>query len=77
MEPEGIRTFLREYKLATGAGDVTKLGRIPDRMAHSGRFLVKLRSQSEAYRLVRDLHMTYYDVAKDGGKFLLQARIVY
>jgi len=41
------------------------------------RFLVQLTSVSEAQRLVREMHMTYFEPETLGNKFMLRARIIH
>ncbi|KZO95165.1 hypothetical protein CALVIDRAFT_179483 [Calocera viscosa TUFC12733] len=43
----------------------------------TSRHLVRLESQSEAHRLVRQLHMTYWDQDLWGTKYTCRARVVY
>ncbi|KAJ6455713.1 hypothetical protein C8R45DRAFT_1111240 [Mycena sanguinolenta] len=42
-----------------------------------GRFLVRLASVSEAHRLVRELHMTYYWPEEHKTKYPIHARVIY
>ncbi|KAF7363324.1 hypothetical protein MSAN_00987800 [Mycena sanguinolenta] len=41
------------------------------------RFLVRLSSVSEAHRLVRELHMTYYWPEEHKTKYPIRARVIY
>ncbi|KAF7338407.1 hypothetical protein MVEN_02066500 [Mycena venus] len=43
----------------------------------ASRFLVRLASVSEAHRLVRELHMTYYWPERHQTKYPLRARVIY
>ncbi|EJU05766.1 hypothetical protein DACRYDRAFT_20149 [Dacryopinax primogenitus] len=53
-----------------------------NKLAHNGRsltsrHLVQLENISEAHRLVRQLHMTYWDEHTWGTKYICRARVVY
>ncbi|KAI0308931.1 hypothetical protein OF83DRAFT_1180215 [Amylostereum chailletii] len=71
-----IRSFLQGYKFVGGEGEIAKLARYTEN-AVSSRILVRLHSQSEAYRLVRAIHMTHYHAAVLGSKYRISAAIVY
>jgi hypothetical protein len=43
----------------------------------AARFLVRLASVSEAHRLVRELHMTYYQPEIHKTNYPLRARVIY
>ncbi|KAI0035047.1 hypothetical protein K488DRAFT_44104 [Vararia minispora EC-137] len=71
-----LRSFLRGYKLVAGSSDITQI-RSQSRGQGPARWLIRLESQSEAQRLVRNLHMTYFEPAFHSSRFLVQARVVY
>lgn len=43
----------------------------------ASRYVVRAKSKSEAHRIVRRLHMTYYKPDNYGGNFPIRARIIY
>ncbi|KAJ7273579.1 hypothetical protein B0H12DRAFT_1090075 [Mycena haematopus] len=49
----------------------------PRSFTRFGRFLVRLASVSEAHRLVREVHMTYYWPEELKTEYLLRARVIY
>jgi len=70
-----VRRYLKDYSLMGGEAEVVKLSWNP-RGTFTSRVLVRLCSASEAFRLVRNLHMTNYasDVWED--KYIIRARLI-
>jgi len=77
MSVDGVRKFLKNYKLAGGQGEVVKMDPIQKSFTPFSRIFVRLTSQSEAYRLVRNIHMTYFEPGAWDDKYLIRARIIY
>jgi len=69
-----VRRVLRNYKLMGGRAEVVKLER--EKGAVTCRVLVRLSSASEAFRLVRNLHMTKYEPGVWEDKYTIRAQLV-
>ncbi|KAF9466362.1 hypothetical protein BDZ94DRAFT_1280997 [Collybia nuda] len=75
-----LENTLRSYQLAETRGGRPRIVKVPlpkDVFTMYSRFLVTLKSEAEAHRLVRDLHYTYFDQKTFGTKHRLFARVVY
>jgi hypothetical protein len=57
--------------------EMTYRGRIGQSFSLFSRFLLRLGSVSEAYRLVRRVHMTYFQPDKYEKRYLIKARVVH
>ncbi|ETW86007.1 hypothetical protein HETIRDRAFT_432539 [Heterobasidion irregulare TC 32-1] len=75
MTTDTMRLFLRGYKLAPGEGQITKLDSIGTQL--TSRHFVRLNSMSEAYRLVRNVHMTFFEPLVWGDRYIIRARVVH
>jgi len=73
---EVVRRFLRNYKLMGGQAEVVKLEQ-ETRSEMTSRVLVRLSSMSEAFRLVRNLHMTNYEPDIWEDKYTIRAQLIY
>ncbi|KAI0831367.1 hypothetical protein BC628DRAFT_1353406 [Trametes gibbosa] len=77
LTPEHVLDNLQGFKLAGvehGKEVVVKLS--SDRLASSSRFLVRMSTVSEAYRLVRKLHLQFWRPEYFGDKCTAQAFVV-
>jgi len=75
---ETVRRLLRNYKLMGGQAEVVKLGTNDTvRNALTSRILVRLSSASEAFRLVRNIHMTNYEVGAWEDKYTIRAKLIH
>ncbi|CAL1704483.1 unnamed protein product [Somion occarium] len=74
-----IKQYVRTFKLAgyEDKGDVIKVDLPVSRMAVTASFVVRLASMSEAHRLVRRLHMTFYRSDLFFEKYPLKAHVIY
>ncbi|TFY81705.1 hypothetical protein EWM64_g2305 [Hericium alpestre] len=70
-----IRDMLSGYKLAGQKGQIVKLD--PLKGSITARAMVRLNSVAEAYRLVRNLHMTSLDnLTSFGTEYWVKARVI-
>jgi len=81
LTPEGLKGLLHNFKLAGtdgGKKEFMKL-EIPDRTTYTmvSKHLIRMSSVSEAHRLVRALHMTYFEPEVHKEKYLIRCRVVY
>jgi len=80
MSPDALKEFLRDFHLAGTEGGKTESVKIPvdaSQYTRVSKHLVRLSSQSEAHRVVRELHMTYYHPEVHKYSYLIRARVVY
>ncbi|KZT09472.1 uncharacterized protein LAESUDRAFT_722434 [Laetiporus sulphureus 93-53] len=82
MEPEAVRDFLKSFKLASmqEGQQVYKMEIQKESIKKStftSRYLVRLASVSEAHRVVRRIHMTYYQPENYGSRYPVHARVIY
>ncbi|KZT67767.1 hypothetical protein DAEQUDRAFT_812632 [Daedalea quercina L-15889] len=80
LTPEGLRSYLKDFKLAATEGgrkEIVKLDTPNLRLTIKSRFFVRLASVAEAHRLVRELHMTYFESKFYDNKYSLRAAVVY
>ncbi|KAI0005958.1 hypothetical protein BJV74DRAFT_8130 [Russula compacta] len=71
-----VRRFLKNYKLMGGQAEVVKL-EANLKGSLTSRVLVRLSSPSEAFKLLRNLHMTNYEPGIWGDKYTIRAQVVY
>ncbi|KAI0064649.1 hypothetical protein BV25DRAFT_1800128, partial [Artomyces pyxidatus] len=72
---DATRSLLKGYKLAGGRAEIAKLDpSYPSSL--TSRILVRLANKSEAYRLVRNMHMTYFDPGVWKESYLTRARVI-
>ncbi|KAI9510242.1 hypothetical protein F5148DRAFT_1338351, partial [Russula earlei] len=76
ISPGVVRRVLKNYKLMGGEAEVVKL-EADVKGAMTSRVLVRLSSASEAFRLVRDLHMTNYEPRVWQDKYIIRARLIH
>ncbi|KAI0928481.1 hypothetical protein AcW1_005717 [Taiwanofungus camphoratus] len=81
MTPDSLKDYLKNFKLAgleAGKVPIIKL-EVADapKFALRSRHYVCLASVSEAHRLVRKLHMTFYRPEVHGERYSLRAHVVY
>ncbi|KAI0725159.1 hypothetical protein C8Q72DRAFT_877568 [Fomitopsis betulina] len=80
LTPGGLHTYLRNFKLASaeaGQHEIVKLDTPNIRLTLKSRFYVRLNSVAEAHRLVRELHMTFFERNIYENKYPLRAQVVY
>ncbi|KAG2349677.1 hypothetical protein BDR05DRAFT_923325 [Suillus weaverae] len=68
ISEEAVENYLREHDFTYSATNTFSL---------YSRYLVRPTSTAEAHRLVRQLHMTYYEPEHWGRRYQLRARVVY
>ncbi|KAI0046706.1 hypothetical protein FA95DRAFT_1493596 [Auriscalpium vulgare] len=80
---EKLRALLKGYRLAGGRSEIQKLDTDPGPYLITSRVLVRLAFKSEAYRLVRNTHMTelagtevFANGRATGQKHLIHAQVV-
>jgi len=76
MSKETVRRFLRDYKLMGGQAEVVKL-ESNTKSVLTSRVLVRLSSASEAFRLVRNVHMTNYEPDTWEDKYTIRAQLIH
>jgi len=77
MSTDTVRRFLRNYKLMGGQAEVVKLEPNMKSSILTSRVLVRLSSASEAFRLVRNVHMTNYEPDTWEDKYTIRAQLIY
>ncbi|EPT06196.1 hypothetical protein FOMPIDRAFT_1034132 [Fomitopsis schrenkii] len=80
LTPGGLRTYLRNFKLASaeaGQQEIVKLETPNKRLTLKSRYYVRLSSVAEAHRLVRELHMTFFERNIYENKYPIRAQVVY
>ncbi|KAI0306648.1 hypothetical protein B0F90DRAFT_787660 [Multifurca ochricompacta] len=76
ISTEGVRKFLTNYKLMGGQAEVVKLE--PNaKSAMTSRVLVRLSRTSEAFRLVRNVHMTNYEPGVWDDRYTIRAQLIH
>ncbi|KAH9005072.1 hypothetical protein EDB86DRAFT_2881397 [Lactarius hatsudake] len=73
ISADSVRRFLRNYKLMGGEAEVVKL----EIKELTSRVLVRLSSPSEAFRLVRNIHMTNYKPDTWEDKYTIRAQPIH
>ncbi|KAH9063511.1 hypothetical protein EDB87DRAFT_1604109 [Lactarius vividus] len=76
ISEDSVRKFLRNYKLMGGQAEVVKLEK-DTRRELTSRVLVRLSSPSEAFRLVRNVHMTNYEPDTWEDKYTIRAQPIH
>jgi hypothetical protein len=76
MTTDAVRRFLRNYKLMGGQAEVVKLEPNTKSILTS-RVLVRLSSASEAFRLVRNVHMTNFEPDTWEDKYTIRAQLIH
>ncbi|KAG2158340.1 uncharacterized protein EDB93DRAFT_661068 [Suillus bovinus] len=79
ISEEAVENYLRDFRLdnidnKTGA---VKVELTANTFSLYSRYLVRPTSIAEAHRLVRKLHMTYYEPEHWAKRYQLRARVVY
>ncbi|KAG1782704.1 hypothetical protein EV702DRAFT_960473, partial [Suillus placidus] len=78
---EAVENYLRErdFRLdnINGKSGAVKVELATNTFSLYSRYLVRPTSTAEAHRLVRQLHMTYYEPEHWGRRYQLRARVVY
>jgi len=77
LDPHSFKQYLKRFRLSGAQGDEEILKLDPPKLSLLSRHLVRCVSVSEAHRLVRLLHMAYYNEPIHGNKYLLRARVIY
>jgi len=81
LTPEALKGFLHNFKLAGTEGGKKEFAKIegPDRSGYTrvSKHLIRMSSVSEAHRLVRALHMTYFEPEVYKDKYLIRCRVIY
>jgi len=78
MNADSVRVWLKNYKFANdGSGDVVKLDLPANHMSLMSKHFVRLANASEAHRLARTLHMTFFQQDVWDTKYLIKARVVH
>jgi len=76
LPSDGLRNYLRAFRLSNARGHENIVKIEPERFSLTSRHLVRCSNPSEAYRLVRRFHMTYFSEHVYGDRYLLGARVV-
>ncbi|KAI9466131.1 hypothetical protein BJY52DRAFT_328106 [Lactarius psammicola] len=76
ISAESVRRFLKDYKLMGGQAEVVKL-ETHTKTVMTSRVLVRLSSASEAFRLVRNVHMTKYEPDTWEDKYNIRAQFIH
>ncbi|TDL24812.1 hypothetical protein BD410DRAFT_62505 [Rickenella mellea] len=71
------KKLVREDAHGQPAYEVLKIGLPPRGAAQGSKHVVRLPSIADAHRLVRRLHMTYFQQESWGKRYQIQARVVY
>ncbi|KAF8352320.1 hypothetical protein F5887DRAFT_1172082, partial [Amanita rubescens] len=75
-----VEYIVRDFNLdrkKSGLASVYKIQPHQEDFSMYSRFLIQLTSVSEAQRLIREVHMTYFEPETLGNKFMLRARIIH
>ncbi|KAJ7740739.1 hypothetical protein DFH07DRAFT_838966 [Mycena maculata] len=79
--PEVLDRLIQGFNFPPGEPYIFKLPTLPftgrETFTLACRFMVRLTSESEAHRLVRELHMTPYWPDLHGTKYPIRARVIY
>ncbi|KAF8479342.1 hypothetical protein DFH94DRAFT_50731 [Russula ochroleuca] len=75
ISTEALRRFLNNYSLMGGQGEVVKIDSNL-KVSMTCRVLVRLSSASEAFRLLRNLHMTNYEPDAWQDKYTIRAQLI-
>ncbi|KAG1875080.1 hypothetical protein C8R48DRAFT_691336 [Suillus tomentosus] len=79
ISEEAVENYLRDFRLDNVDGKIgaVKVELPANTFSLYSRYLVRPTSMPEAHRLVRKLHMTYYQPEHWGRRYQLRARVVY
>ncbi|KAH9951225.1 hypothetical protein B0H21DRAFT_269749 [Amylocystis lapponica] len=81
LTPDALKEFLKSFKLAGHDNDKREIVKLEidghEKFAFTSRHFVRLASVSEAHRLVRSLHMTFFHPEIHDTKYPIHARVVY
>ncbi|KAG1891227.1 hypothetical protein F4604DRAFT_400005 [Suillus subluteus] len=79
ISEEAVENYLRDFRLdnVDGKNGAVKVELATNTFSLYSRYLVRPTSTAEAHRLVRQLHMTYYEPEHWGRRYQLRARVVY
>ncbi|KAI0277698.1 hypothetical protein BGY98DRAFT_978276 [Russula aff. rugulosa BPL654] len=75
ISTDAVRRYLKDYSLMGGQAEVVKLD-WKSKHALTSRVLVRLCSASEAFRLLRNLHMTNYEPDVWEDKYIIRAQLI-
>ncbi|KAN0123929.1 hypothetical protein V8E52_002419 [Russula decolorans] len=75
ISTSAVRRYLKDYNLMGGQAEVVKLDST-SKSAMTSRVLVRLCSASEAFRLLRNLHMTNYEPEVWEDKYTIRAKLI-
>ncbi|KAH9048174.1 hypothetical protein EDB84DRAFT_1458818 [Lactarius hengduanensis] len=76
ISADSVRKFLRNYKLMGGQAEVVKL-ETGTKKELTSRVLVRLSTASEAFKLVRNVHMTNYEADTWEDKYTIRAQPIH
>lgn len=79
MSPKMVDSILKDFRVVRTKQDLPRIVKVPlpdDAFSMVSRFVITLDSVSEAYRLVRQFHMTHYDHDIFGTKYTLRAQVI-
>ncbi|KAG2756016.1 hypothetical protein P692DRAFT_20792396 [Suillus brevipes Sb2] len=79
ISEEAVENYLRDFRLDNidSKSGAVRVELAANTFSLYSRYLVRPTSTAEAHRLVRQLHMTYYEPGHWGRRYQLRARIVY
>jgi len=78
MNSDAVRAWLKDYKFASDlGGEVSKLELPAHQISLMSKHFARLANASEAQRLARSLHMTFYQQDVWGSKYLVKARVIH
>jgi len=81
LTTEGLKRFVQNFRLAGTEGGKKEFVKIegPDCIAYTrvSKHLIRMSSVPEAHRLVRALHMTYFEPTVHKDRYLIRCRVVY
>ncbi|KAF8503633.1 hypothetical protein F5888DRAFT_1663836 [Russula emetica] len=75
ISTNAVRRCLNDYNLMGGQAEVVKMAS-NSKSTMTSRVLVRLCSPSEAFRLLRNLHMTNYEPDVWGDKYIIRAKLI-
>jgi len=78
---EALKGYLQNFKLAGTEGGRKEFMRIepssPSAFSRGSKHLIRMSSEAEAHRMVRSLHMTYFEPEVHKRKYLIRASVIY
>lgn len=77
LEPDGLGKYLKRFEATSGQEEIRKVERPVGKLIIESLHMMRCASVSDAHRLVRLLHMTYYNSNLYGHKYLIRARVIY